>query len=1059
MAKRSAGAPSPYGMPLASSVRGRVQGIRRSLSPWVRGRLRSRRASGSVDRGRTITFVRTGRLVKRVQRVVDRSVVWRPDIGSLEPAMVARFSDRIVNRFPSIADKYRVQSSDAGPEDGLEMPLPGGRSSPEPADPTRRSSSLPTWPTTSRQSQPGPKHEAQRSPAARRPQPRPRPRPTQPPEPEPPAAPKPKQLRHFSQVEEVSTPDEVSSPEAPAESTSDSLSEGRSPAQARFDEQPLMPASEEGRADDRSAGPEAAPSSAGERLADTGGVPEDQREVVERSASRPDPAPDFTPASDASVRPAEGSAIELADAEAAEESASLESTEKTPPRPADDGEQPGPAAPSSPEESSYSEEGVGEEGSSATEPELDAGRESARRQSDEGSTEAGQQTRTSTRRHIGPENVPPLSTSRPPLGTGEDVSPLSASQPPAGAGHPSVDRLQAPERGESEASLGRRGASPAEPETLPPDHPGADEPEISPAGRPQLRRSPDQGEREPGPRAQRAPSEESWPSERPIEAAESSVGGEISSRAEEAAQAADWAPDEAVDGPPDGATDDLADETTDGTADAATPVAPVEPAPARPPGRAGANEDISRRSMARDMPLVGRESAPSHQQSGAEDVEPGPIARTPPDTPSRAVVRRDVAETELDLGEGSSPKETPSSDSPGPAVSESPGERVESPSVESQPVPPAVESETGQPETGRPEDARSQAEARPTISSLHSPSDVVLNRVYDPAQTRQKERTGSRLPLTHEVVTDYLEAKGYRFKRKPAAPAEDRPDRVARATQDLERSAGTGRPLDEAPRTLMEGALGRDFSDVRVHQADLGPLNVQAASRGRDVYVEPGQDRFDTPESLGVLGHELAHVAQRGGGRTVSAKPDEEASSPAATSLPLAQRSSQSTREEAEADEAERLVMRALDAPSPGPPGSEDAEAVEEGEEEGDTDLEEAALSPDELAGSPILFLRQEVALLAAAQLMAADEEYPPTLYANLLQIAPPDLDDIADEGVITEDAVESIEEMAALLETIDDLDLGEEQAEFLPDLDQLARQVYPLVKRMMALERERRIL
>jgi hypothetical protein len=73
--------------------------------------------------------------------------------------------------------------------------------------------------------------------------------------------------------------------------------------------------------------------------------------------------------------------------------------------------------------------------------------------------------------------------------------------------------------------------------------------------------------------------------------------------------------------------------------------------------------------------------------------------------------------------------------------------------------------------------------------------------------------------------------------------------------------------------------------------------------------------------------------------------------------------------------------------------------------------------------------------------------------------MAPPDLDDIADEGVITEDAVESIEGMAALLEEIDELELGEGPAEASPNLDRLARQVYPLIKRMMALELERRIL
>jgi hypothetical protein len=456
------------------------------------------------------------------------------------------------------------------------------------------------------------------------------------------------------------------------------------------------------------------------------------------------------------------------------------------------------------------------------------------------------------------------------------------------------------------------------------------------------------------------------------------------------------------------------------------------------------------------LPLVDREPSQSRQREKG-DVQREREASQPVDAPVAPVARQDAAEVDVSPAhDDASPGDEPS---PAPDGSASRAGRVEPPASESAAVP----LELAQPEAEQPGAARSQSQDRPSIRSLRSSADVVLSRTSEPTSVRRKERTGRRLPLTHEVVTDYLESRGYRFKRKSKAPSETTSERVVQAAEDLERTSGTGRPLDEGPRTLMEGTLGRDFGDVRVHQADLGPLNVQAASRGRDVYVEPGQERFDTPESLGVLGHELTHVAQQGGGRTVSAKADEGTSAPAVTPLPLPQRSSRVAREEAEADEAEQFVMRALDTATAGQPGPEDAEEPDEGADEGadeaETDLEEAALSPDELAESPTLFLRQQVALLAAAQLMADDEEYPPALYANLLQMAPPDLDDIADEGVITEDAVESIEGMAALLEEIDELELGEGPAEASPNLDRLARQVYPLIKRMMALEHERRIL
>lgn len=344
------------------------------------------------------------------------------------------------------------------------------------------------------------------------------------------------------------------------------------------------------------------------------------------------------------------------------------------------------------------------------------------------------------------------------------------------------------------------------------------------------------------------------------------------------------------------------------------------------------------------------------------------------------------------------------------------------------------------------------------------------------------------LALTHREVTAYLESRGFRFKRKPESePAPSDPDRVARAAEGLERSTGAGEALAERPRTTMERALGRDFGDVRVHRVDLSPLNVEAASRGRDVYVEPGQARFDTEASLSTLGHELGHVSQRGGraSRTVSAKMEERTTDP----LPLAAVHSSPgvAREEAEAERTERTVMRLFEtSPSASVAGIKSdltgdlpetytGEAGETGDETAveetaveetavkETESEElagedAALSPDQLADSPVLFLRQELALLLAAQMMMEAEDYPPELYINLLALAPPDLDEISGEGVISEEDVEAIEGMAALLAEIEGLE-GETEPEATPDLDRLARQVYPIIRQMLTVERERQVI
>ena len=187
------------------------------------------------------------------------------------------------------------------------------------------------------------------------------------------------------------------------------------------------------------------------------------------------------------------------------------------------------------------------------------------------------------------------------------------------------------------------------------------------------------------------------------------------------------------------------------------------------------------------------------------------------------------------------------------------------------------------------------------------------------------------------------------------------------------------------------------------------------------------------------------------------------------TTLSLARTPARVAREEAEADSVERSIMRLFDpdslvsgASEKPPPAESEMPLWEPGgeeEEEGGVGLEDAALSPDELADSPELFLRQEVALLVAAQQMAGSGEYPPELYRDLLALAPPDLDAAAEEGVISIEDVEAIEAMAAILTAIEEGGEEEEPEEAKLNLDRLARRVYPFVKHMLAVERERRVV
>ncbi|MFI8460015.1 DUF4157 domain-containing protein [Kitasatospora sp. NPDC085464] len=76
---------------------------------------------------------------------------------------------------------------------------------------------------------------------------------------------------------------------------------------------------------------------------------------------------------------------------------------------------------------------------------------------------------------------------------------------------------------------------------------------------------------------------------------------------------------------------------------------------------------------------------------------------------------------------------------------------------------------------------------------------------------------------------------------------------------------GAGRPLDERTRADMEGRLGADFSDVRVHtgpaaKASAAGIGARAYTSGNHVVIgEGGADRR-------TLAHELTHVIQQRSG-------------------------------------------------------------------------------------------------------------------------------------------------------------------------------------------------
>jgi hypothetical protein len=84
-------------------------------------------------------------------------------------------------------------------------------------------------------------------------------------------------------------------------------------------------------------------------------------------------------------------------------------------------------------------------------------------------------------------------------------------------------------------------------------------------------------------------------------------------------------------------------------------------------------------------------------------------------------------------------------------------------------------------------------------------------------------------------------------------------------------AADSGRPLDAGVRAWAEGALGHDFSSVRIHAGDAAARAARAegaVAYGVGEHLVFGAAAFapGTPAGDRLLAHELAHVAQQRGG-------------------------------------------------------------------------------------------------------------------------------------------------------------------------------------------------
>jgi hypothetical protein len=88
----------------------------------------------------------------------------------------------------------------------------------------------------------------------------------------------------------------------------------------------------------------------------------------------------------------------------------------------------------------------------------------------------------------------------------------------------------------------------------------------------------------------------------------------------------------------------------------------------------------------------------------------------------------------------------------------------------------------------------------------------------------------------------------------------------------IQQKRGGGNSLDSGVRRRMEGALGADFSGVRVHvdtQADSlnRSLSARAFTTGQDIFFRQGAYEPGSSSGRELIAHELTHVVQQDGDR------------------------------------------------------------------------------------------------------------------------------------------------------------------------------------------------
>jgi len=196
---------------------------------------------------------------------------------------------------------------------------------------------------------------------------------------------------------------------------------------------------------------------------------------------------------------------------------------------------------------------------------------------------------------------------------------------------------------------------------------------------------------------------------------------------------------------------------------------------------------------------------------------------------------------------------------------------------------PTVSPMRPEPELSRPADLPLREAVQPPIdeATMAALEADLLQRVTKRLQspmTMMQPLGKKRAGLVLEAAQTRLLSGGWRFKSEATRRVAD-PRLIQEKAQEIERGSGGGQRLASQPRAILEQSLQRDLGEVRIHTADLSPLNIQAAARGRDIYLQRGMETLTseganvTPQALTLLGHELTHTVQRHGQSSAQSVP------------------------------------------------------------------------------------------------------------------------------------------------------------------------------------------